>query len=63
MKNETLVKFLEGMKVMLSSGGPSMTIIDVDLEKESCTCEWIDDDGETQSHSFLWVCLVALGVK
>ena len=55
-KNEN--KKYIGQKVMLKSGGPNMTIIDV--FGSSAICEWQYASGSSNKHTFPIVCLTFL---
>jgi uncharacterized protein YodC (DUF2158 family) len=51
----SLGSVMPGNKVMLKSGGPKMTVCDVDAD-DRAVCQWLDDDGKLVAHAFeLWV--------
>lgn len=41
-----------GQVVVLKSGGPEMTVTNVDDDDDTLACEWVDDAGVKQSHHF-----------
>ncbi|EID0030069.1 DUF2158 domain-containing protein [Vibrio alginolyticus] len=45
-----VMSFNEGDVVKLKSGGPDMTIVEID--SEGCFCQWFDDKGQMMSNVF-----------
>lgn len=47
---ETIMSFSKGDVVKLKSGGPEMTVVEVD--DEECFCRWFDSKGQQMSDNF-----------
>ncbi|WP_087022182.1 YodC family protein [Thaumasiovibrio subtropicus] len=45
------MEFQEGDVVRLKSGGPDMTVIEVD-EEYGCSCQWFDTKGNLMNSNF-----------
>ena len=52
---------MPGNRVMLRSGGPEMTVCDVD-EKGRAVCQWLIS-GQLRSHAFDLECLTCFGAR
>ena len=52
---------MPGNRVMLRSGGPEMTVCDVD-GKGRAFCQWVVD-GELRNHAFELECLTCFGAR
>lgn len=53
---------MPGNKVMLRSGGPEMTVSDVDAAGNAI-CSWLNSDGVLEHRSFQLECLTCYGAK
>lgn len=54
MKNEEIKL---GMEVVLNSGGPAMTIVEILSDNESVICSWRNSENDLSRHDFKIVCL------
>lgn len=54
---------MPGNKVMLRSGGPRMIVRETTEDGKSAVCDWDDDGGVRQTHTFALVCLTCYGAE